>query len=304
MDNIYGFYGEMIAYLTDNAAFSSYCDDKDPDKPYYRLPYDVYENIGDRDLHGMMSDIISRMRETPFLNEQRLSQYRTAEALSKQFDLSQQEVFCFLFALSELQIMRWYAYGTLYDHFGDILNEALVAYMLQNQKKPERAAQLEDHVMEALSDWVLKTLLPDDMEFIVEDKEKDVLSLEYITKGDDIEEWYYWDEYTKQCCFISKGYDAEHIKLMTEDAPCILLLPERFEFFELLANDFLTFTEYNNTEDAVTYQIIDFCKRVKLDRENQNDAEDDIEASPGKCHFLVRRLPYPILTAEDIDRYN
>ena len=304
MTDNYRFYREMLTFLTDNSAYEKYFRDNDPDKPYYRLPYDVFENDSERSFQDTMSDIIDRLQATPFLDKQHLSQYHIAERLSEQYSISIQEMFCFLFALSELEIMRWKAYGILYDYYGNILNESLLAFLLEKSDHPQRIAQLEDYVMETLSDYVLRMLVPDDIDIIDTNDDSSVYSIDYcIDSYDESEEYNYLEEYIRQCCFVLTNNDITLLKSMPENAPCVISVPDRFREHEVLANDFLTFVENSNREEAVTYQIIDFHKRVKLDRENQNDAEDDAQASTGKCPFLVRRLPYPILNAEDIDLY-
>lgn len=313
------FYHEIISYLMDHEKEKVYYDSLRPgiDTPCHN-PFDIIDQLSGESFENVMNGIIKALKESPYLSENRLHQYMIVESLSHKGSYpGTADIFRFLFDLSLKQVMSWPAYGILYDHFGEIMTNALEAHVPCDLSDRNKVNEIYKTVYTLLSDFILSNLTPELLHIYSGDEDDEDINDSHAK----IEDGNVYEDYLFVECCVSHLEKAD-FKRHRDVGYIAAFGSEDLNTESTLIENMITYINKANSKEAVTYQIIDSkhyasCKEMfdaigtKSFGYTKRDAAQIAQVanflrrfiddpSMGMLALKVRKLPYPIRETKDI----
>lgn len=153
------FYKNMIGYLIDHIAFKDRSDDLKPGDTLCRELFEIPYHINSRDCEEVMGEIIETLEASPYLDKKHFRQYARVQILSRvNGNPTAEDLFKFLFDLSDDQVMSWPAYDILFNRFGEIMTAALHIASPCDINDSVQAERLRALVFDLLSDYITSDL--------------------------------------------------------------------------------------------------------------------------------------------------
>ena len=293
-----------------------------------RALYELLRYPEQRDRTEVMSELAELLRKAGMLSESRFAQYLIIEEEVQRHPCIQTaDLFCFLDRIADRNPMSEPAYGVLYDHYGEIIRVMMADYDPIDGDKPLD----EDKLLRILSDFIMCDLKPDQIEMkkpgedpIIPDSvwrtftddtpedDDEVENEENVETEDEFEYMVDANELLHNFLITVPNTELERYSAKKD---AIYISPTLFEDDEVFIEDLVTFANYDHSR-GVTFQIIgqacmnaeDFnCFFESLKDEEGNNSHQDMdfgEMDLDSSHsYKILRLPYPVLSEEDLKRY-
>lgn len=319
------FYKNIIGYLVDHKALRDYLDDPEVGNNICRNPYEIPYYINGGSFDEVMAEIIETLEASPYMDKDHFRQYARVQILSLvKENPTVEELFQFLFDLSDDQVMSWPAYDILFNRFGDIITSVLQIASPCDLNDSDQVKKLRALVYLVLSDYIpsdlpeAQLLIYGDSAEKSEDSPKAVVFSEEddedgISLGHCDEDYFHLE-----CCVTQLEKDVfDHFLDVDYIAA---FADEGLHGENTLIENLITYVNRDDTRQAVTYQIIgntyyDSAEEMFGDlgakafgyTVNESSVVTDLIDNAGEFDhgkgaqaLWIKRLAFPVIKKDDI----